>query len=94
MKNFSSFFLLLDILDIKRSSIPYILFKLQEIKKSEAISPWEHTLKAVGKNRALTLFSLYPFKSIGILDKSQRTILDIVNIGEIAGGNTEVSGRI
>jgi hypothetical protein len=41
------FFSWLDILDILAGSIPYILFKLEEIKKSEAFSPREHAFKAV-----------------------------------------------
>jgi hypothetical protein len=32
-----------DMLDIPQGSIPYILFKLEEIKKDEAISLREHT---------------------------------------------------
>jgi len=46
-ENLPSFCLLVDILDIPRCSIPYILFKLEEIKKNEAISLREHALKAV-----------------------------------------------
>lgn len=34
----------LDIQDIPLCSIPYILFKLKEIKKDEVISPRQHAL--------------------------------------------------
>jgi hypothetical protein len=41
------FFSWLDILDTPTCKVPYILFKLEEIKKDEAISIPEHALKAV-----------------------------------------------
>jgi hypothetical protein len=37
----------LDILDTPHGSVPYILFKLKEIKKGEAFSLQQHALKAV-----------------------------------------------
>jgi hypothetical protein len=37
----------MDILDTPTCGIPYILFKLEEIKTDEAISSREHALKAV-----------------------------------------------
>jgi len=60
------------------SNIPYILFKLEEIKKREAISADEHTLKAVYVSMALTLFSLFLIKSIGILTLFKRIIFVIL----------------
>ena len=67
MKNLPSFCLLVDMLDMGHCSIPYILFKLEEIKKDEAISLREHALKLLKRECALTLFSLLLIKSIGIL---------------------------
>ncbi|MDB5202768.1 MAG: hypothetical protein JWQ27_2177, partial [Ferruginibacter sp.] len=48
-----------DILDIPLSSIPYILFKLEEIKKSEALSLCQYAKMLLGTRTALTLFSLH-----------------------------------
>jgi len=47
-------------------------------KKGEAISADQHTLKVVYVSLALNLFSLFLFKSIGILTFSQRTIFVIL----------------
>lgn len=48
----------LDILDIKLCLIPYILFKLKEIKKSEVISTVEHTKIVACTNVYSRSFSL------------------------------------
>jgi len=49
----------LDILDIEQYSIPYILFRLEKIKKDEAISSY-HILHELSRfDSALTRLSLY-----------------------------------
>lgn len=45
----------LDILDIP-SSIPYILFKLKEIKKNKVLSLKQHTIRLLRGNTTLILF--------------------------------------
>ena len=86
MKNLPSFCLLLDILDIPPGSIPYILFKLEEIKKEEAVSPRQHALKLISHKMCSPPFFTFLPKSIGILIISQRTILlYFVNIGASRG---------
>jgi len=45
VKNLPSFCLLADILDIQQRCIPYILFKLEEIKKERPVLPVSMLLK-------------------------------------------------
>jgi len=65
----------LDILDIPLCSIPYILFKLEEIKKNEAISLREHAIKAVWTPMCSHPFSPLKIKSIGNLTIYSKALL-------------------
>jgi hypothetical protein len=72
----------LDILDTPTCSIPYILFKLEEIKKGEAISLREHTIQGCLAATALSPFFTLKSKSIGTFISFQRTSLPtFTNIG-------------
>jgi hypothetical protein len=58
VKNLPPFALLVDILDIQQSHIPYILFKLEEIKKDEVSSIGQHASMLFAIGFTLTLFHL------------------------------------
>jgi hypothetical protein len=63
VKTLLRFFSWLDILDIDKLSIPYILFKLKKVKTSGAISADEHAKKLF---RRLVLPPVFTLKPIGL----------------------------
>ena len=70
----------LDILDILLGGIPYILFKLEEIKKSEVISPRQHIVRLLRRaslSPFFTFLNYYHLKSIGILTSILKSFLTI-----------------
>jgi len=62
----------LDILDILIGSIPYILLKLEEIKRVRQYL-CDNILRELFRHKMLSPFFTLKIKSIGILSLSQRT---------------------
>ena len=81
VKNLLSLLLLLVILGICHKHIPYILFKLEEIKKSEVVSFFRHALSCLVTN-ALSLFFTFESNIIGIkILLKELNSVRFVNIG-------------
>ena len=76
MKNLPSFCLLVGYSGYSALRVPYILFKLEEIKKSEVVSLREHTIKVVWTLMYSHPFSLFNYQIYWYLKLlSQRTFL-------------------